>query len=60
LYDNVRVRKDMKIILLGISIILFGIAYILVSGGSARTFGFDISFIGLVTSIIGCFIKDRK
>ncbi|WP_157091340.1 hypothetical protein [Paenibacillus antarcticus] len=47
----------MKIILLGIAIILFGIAMIL-SEEIALDLG--ISFVGLIISIVGCFVNDRK
>ncbi|MFA9559162.1 hypothetical protein ACERII_17780 [Evansella sp. AB-rgal1] len=43
----------MKTLLLGISIILFGISFILVSSGSPVTVGFFISAIGLIVSFWG-------
>jgi hypothetical protein len=48
----------MKLILLGISIILFGIAFILVSSGMAGAIGLGISFIGLIVSVFGYARKD--
>jgi hypothetical protein len=45
----------MKLMLLGIAIILFGIEY-----NYPTPIGFTCSIIGLVVSIIGCFIKDKK
>lgn len=43
----------MRTSILGISIILFGIAFILTSGGSAVSFGFWISAAGLLVSFAG-------
>lgn len=42
--------------MLGIAIILFGIALIITSSGSANGVGLGISFIGLIVSFIGAFI----
>lgn len=56
----------MKIVLLGNSIVFFGIAVILSFsstglGYSVGTkFGLAFSFLGLLISIIGFFIKDSK
>ncbi|WP_430787294.1 hypothetical protein VBD025_16070 [Virgibacillus flavescens] len=43
----------MRLLLLGISISLFGIAFILTSSGSATSFGLGISAVGLIVSLIG-------
>lgn len=45
----------MKIMLLGISIMLFGLALIGGSTGGAGSFGLGISFAGLIVSVIGLF-----
>ena len=50
----------MKIILLGIAIILFGIAMILVSSGGGTGLGLGISFFGLIISVAGFFSNDSK
>jgi hypothetical protein len=50
----------LKIILLGIAIILFGIAFEVVSSGSAGAIGLGIAFIGLIVSVIGNFKSDIK
>ncbi|WP_170138841.1 hypothetical protein [Oceanobacillus chungangensis] len=55
----------MKIALLGIAIILFGIAIILVYSStglgysSGTKIGFGISILGLIVSMVGCFINDK-
>lgn len=43
----------MKLALLGISIILLGIPWILSSSGSSAAFGLVLTFIGLALSFIG-------
>ena len=43
----------MRTMLLGISIILFGITFILVSSVSAISYGFWIADIGLIVSFFG-------
>jgi hypothetical protein len=45
----------MKILLLGIAIILFGIEL-----NNPSEAGFIVSIIGLAVSIIGCCVKDKK
>ena len=56
----------MKIVLLGIAVILFGIAIISAYSStgfgytSGTKIGFGISFLGLLISIVGCFIKHEK
>jgi hypothetical protein len=55
----VKEGENMKIILLGIAIILFGIAFIQVSSGTGTAIGLGISFIGLIISVIGCFKNDN-
>lgn len=52
--------EHMKFALLGISIILFGIAMILASSGGATAFGLRISFLGLIVSVVGCFTHSRN
>lgn len=51
----------MKIMLLGIAIMLFGIslilASILASSGEAMVFGLGISLGGLIVSVVGCIKK---
>ena len=42
-----------KIILLGIAIILFGISMILTLSGTGATTGLIISFFGLMVSVVG-------
>lgn len=44
----------MKIMLLGIAIMLFGISLILASSGEAMVFGLGISLGGLIVSVVGC------
>ncbi|WP_339199124.1 hypothetical protein MKY27_07510 [Solibacillus sp. FSL R5-0449] len=56
----------MKFVLLGIAIILFGIAIISAYSStglgysSGTKIGFGISFLGLLISIGGCFFKSEK
>lgn len=50
----------MKFALLGISIILFGIAWTLATSGSNNTVGLVISLIGLIVSVIGTFKLENK
>ena len=61
-YGKVKERNNrgikMKGSILGVSISLFGIAWILTSSGSATSFGLGISFIGLVVSLVSCFLKE--
>ena len=48
----------MKLSLLGIAVILFGIAWIQVSTGGAEAVGLGISLIGLIVTIYSFFRKD--
>ncbi|MGY0695053.1 hypothetical protein ACW2QC_20225 [Virgibacillus sp. FSP13] len=50
----------MRLSLLGISISLFGIALILTSSGSPTVVGLVISFVGLLVSLVSCFINEAK
>lgn len=50
----------MKKSLLGISISLFGIALILVSGGGAEIIGLGISFVGLLVTLLATYMKEDK
>ena len=50
----------MKIMLLGIAVILFGIAWILGSTGGATAIGFYIAIFGLVLSIFGAAKRESK
>ena len=56
----------MKIILIGIAVILFGIAIMSAYSSAGLGYligtkiGFGISFSGLLISIVGCFIKREK
>lgn len=50
----------MKTILLGISILLFGITLILVASGDAINIGLGTSFIGLCFSIFGFCKTDKE
>lgn len=56
----------MKITLLGIAIILFGISMMLAFSStglgysSGTRFGLGVSFVGLLVSVAGCFINDRN
>lgn len=47
----------MKLSLFGISISIFGLAFILTLSGSATAFGLLISFLGVMVSLAACFIK---
>ena len=56
----------MKVVLLGIAVILFGIA--IISAYSSTGFGYSsgtriglgISFLGLMMTIVGCITKQKK
>jgi hypothetical protein len=48
----------MKLLLLGIAIILFGMTLIYISSGSAGIIGFTVSCLGLIISIVGAIKKD--
>lgn len=56
----------MKFVHLGIAIILLGIAMILAFSSTGfgyligTKFGLTISFLGLLISVVGCFINDSK
>lgn len=50
----------MRLSLLGISISLFGIALILASSGSGSAIGLGVSFVGLVVSLVSCFINEAR
>lgn len=52
--------SSMKIMLLGIAVILFGIALILCSSGGATTLGLLGALIGLIISIAGAFVGENK
>lgn len=46
--------------MLGISIMLFGIALIITSSGSSTGIGLGISFLGLIVSFVGTFNKEHN
>lgn len=50
----------MHLSLLGISISLFGIALILTSRGLPTGIGLVISFVGLLVSLVSCFLNEAK
>ncbi|MFZ3579748.1 hypothetical protein [Virgibacillus sp. DJP39] len=50
----------MRLSLLGVSISLFGIAWISASSGSSVSFGLGISFVGLLISLVSCFVGELK
>lgn len=49
----------MKIMLLGIAVILVGIAFVCASTGEAGGLGLGIACIGLVVTVVGFFKNDR-
>jgi hypothetical protein len=55
----VKEGRGLKVILLGISIILFGIAVMIATSGP-QTFGLVISFVGLLVSLSGFSREDKK
>ncbi|AIF45074.1 hypothetical protein X953_01160 [Virgibacillus sp. SK37] len=50
----------MHLSLLGISVSLFGIALILTSRGLPNVIGLVISFVGLLVSLVSCFLNEAK
>ena len=49
----------MKLLLLGISFILFAIAFLLTATGEAQFIGLFIAFIGLILSVTGAWKPDK-
>jgi hypothetical protein len=50
----------MRFMLLGIAIIIFGIAFSMESSGTTSGFGLMISFVGLLVSIVSCFVVGKS